>query len=234
MALAGADAINQVLAFEETASLSRTSTNSSTSAYPTHTPLSPIHSRSHSQPLPSDRTPTSRSQKPPPIASRTQTKRPRAPSDPFLDTPALSTSYSSAQTGMSHLSTSSSSAAEEPITPTTPVGGIDDLLAQAPSNRDFSECDTYMRTWTAPDLPNPELLTLAALFPPFITQNTLPRFPMTPVSRRLADIEEGQDTERKEIRVGTGTMWIGPKRRADGWEGGWWTRFKLWLARMMC
>ena len=92
-----------------------------------------------------------------------------------------------------------------------------------------------MRTWTAPDLPNPEFLTLLTLFPPFIAQSTLPRFPPTPASRRLADIEEGpEDEPRKEIRVGTGSMWLGAQQRVDGWQGGWWTRFKLWLARMFC
>ncbi|KAI0745828.1 hypothetical protein C8Q76DRAFT_705191 [Earliella scabrosa] len=233
------DVLKGVLAFEETTSLSRTtSTSSSATNHPAFAPLSPIHSRSQSQPLPSDRTPTSRSQKPPPIASTTQTKkRPRAPSDPFLDTPTLSTSYSSAKTGTSHLSTSGSSAADEPVTPNTPVGELDDLFPPAPPNREFSECDVYLRTWTAPDLPNPEYIALLALFPPFVTRATLPRFPVTPSpTRRLADIEEGPDDEegRKEIRIGTGTMWLGPKRRSDGWQGGWWTRFKLWLARMFC
>ncbi|RPD59912.1 hypothetical protein L227DRAFT_611729 [Lentinus tigrinus ALCF2SS1-6] len=233
------DVLKGVLAFEETTSLSRTpSTISSANNFPTSTPLSPIHSRSQSQPLPSERTPTGRSQKPPPIASTTQTRRPRAPSDPFLDTSTLSTSYSSAQTGMSHLSTSGSSAADEPVTPTTPLGEVDDLFAPAPQpnpNRDFCDSDGYLRTWTAPDLPNPELLNLLTLFPPFIARNALPRFPATSASRRLADIEEGLEEEgRKEISVGTGTMWLGSKRRVDGWQGGWWTRFKLWLARVFC
>ncbi|KAI0744056.1 hypothetical protein C8Q80DRAFT_1122359 [Daedaleopsis nitida] len=231
------DVLKGVLAFEETTSLSRTS--STNSSAPAFTPLSPIHSRSQSQPLPSDRTPTSRSQKPPPIASTTQTKRPRAPSDPFLDTPTLSTSYSSAKTGTSHLSTSGSSAADEPITPTTPLGDVDDLFAAAPPNRnhEFSESDGYLRTWTAPDLPNPEYLSLLTLFPPFIARDTLPRFPVTAPTARLADIEEGPDDDvegRKEIRIGTGTMWLGPTRRTDGWQGGWWTRLKLWLSRLFC
>lgn len=230
-----ADVMDQVLAFDETMSLSRASSTSSSTGYPAHTPLSTIHSRSQSQPLPSERTPTTRSQKLPPIASTTQTKRPRAPSDPFLDTPTLSTSYSSAKTGTSHLSTSGSSVADEPVTPTTPVREVDDLFAQAPPNHDFSESDGYLRTWTAPDLPNPEFLTLLVLFPPFIAQSALPRFPVTPTSRRLADVEEGQEDEgRKEIRVGTGTMWLGPQQRTDGWQGGWWTRFKMWLARVFC
>ncbi|KAI0775665.1 hypothetical protein BD413DRAFT_470885 [Trametes elegans] len=225
------DVLKGVLAFEETA-LSRSPSTNSSVQY-TATPLSPIHSRSQSQPHPSQSTSPTRAQKTPPIASRTQTKRPRAPSDPFLDTPGLSTSYSSANTG---LSTSSSSAADEPITPITPNADIDDLFARAPPGRDFCEPEGYLRTWTAPDLPNPEFMKLLALFPPFITQSTLPRFPVTPISRRPADIEEGEGLEdgHKEIRVGTGRMWLGQKTRADGWQGNWWTRFKLWLARVFC
>lgn len=42
------------------------------------------------------------------------------------------------------------------------------------------------------------------------------------------------ETDRNEIEVGTGTMWLGNKRRTDGWQGNWWTRFKLWLARVFC
>ncbi|KAI0630303.1 hypothetical protein C8Q77DRAFT_1064434 [Trametes polyzona] len=228
------DVLKGVLGFEETTSLSRSPSTNSSAQYNAFTPLSPIHSRSQSQPLPSEGTTPTRAQKTPPISSRTQTKRPRAPSDPFLDTSApLSTSYSSANTG---LSTSSSSAAEEPVTPLTPNGELDDLFVRRPPVPDFNEGDVYMRTWTAPDLPNPEFLTLLTLFPPFITRNTLPRFPVTRTSARPADIEEGEvmDSDHDKIKVGTGTMWLGSKRRADGWQGGWWTRFKLWLARVFC
>ncbi len=103
-------------------------------------------------------------------------------------------------------------------------------------NRDFAEADGgYLRTWTAPDLPNPEFLSLLSLFPPFIVQTAAPRFPVAAASRRLADEEERQGEDgRKEIRVGTGSMWLGPKRRVDGYQGGWWTRFKLWLNRVFC
>ncbi|KAI0374094.1 hypothetical protein BV20DRAFT_936483 [Pilatotrama ljubarskyi] len=227
------DVLKGVLAFEETTSLSRSPSTNSSVQYNAFAPLSPIHSRSQSQPLPSESAAPTSAKKTPPISSRTQTKRPRAPSDPFMDTPALSTSCSSANTG---LSTASSSAADEPITPRTPNAELDDLFMRAPPGRDFCESDGYMRTWTAPDLPNPEFLTLLTLFPPFITRNTLPRFPVTRLADRPVDIEEGEvmDGERKVIKVGTGTMWLGTKRRADGWQGGWWTRFKLWLARVFC
>ncbi|KAH9892530.1 hypothetical protein C8Q73DRAFT_698443 [Cubamyces lactineus] len=227
------DVLKGVLGFEDTASLSRSPSTNSSVQYTAFTPLSPIHSRSQSQPLPSDSSASGRAQKTPPISSRTQTKRPRAPSDPFLDTPGLSSSYSSANTG---LSTSSSSAADEPITPTTPNTELDDLFTRAPPGRDFCEPDGYLRTWTAPDLSNPEFLSLLTLFPSFVARNPLPRFPVTRSSLRPADIEEGEamETDRNEIEVGTGTMWLGNKRRTDGWQGNWWTRFKLWLARVFC
>ncbi|KAI0823751.1 hypothetical protein BC628DRAFT_1420755 [Trametes gibbosa] len=228
------DVLKGVLAFEETTSLSRSPSTNSSVQYNAFAALSPIHSRSQSQPLPSESTPDTRAPKTPPISSRTQTKRPRAPSDPFLDTTTLSTSYSSANTG---ISTSSSSAAEEPLTPLTPNAELDDLfMRQPPSGRKFGECDVYMRTWTAPDLPNPEYLTLLTLFPPFITRNTLPRFPATSSPSRPADIEEGEvmDEDHNKLKVGTGTMWLGSKRRTDGWQGGWWTRLKLWFAQVFC
>ncbi|KAI8993074.1 hypothetical protein BD414DRAFT_412420 [Trametes punicea] len=227
------DVLKGVLGFEESATLSRSSSTNGPAQYTAFTALSPIHSRSQSQPLPSDSTAPMLMQKIPPISSRTQTKRPRAPSDPFVDTPTLSASYSSANTG---LSTSSSSAVDEPITPTTPNAELDDLFARPAPAREFCDSDGYMRTWTAPDLPNPEFLSLLTLFPPFISRNTLPRFPVTRLSRRPADVEEGEamETDRQEIKVGTGTMWLGTKQRTDGWQGGWWTRFKLWLARVFC
>ncbi|KAI0675249.1 hypothetical protein C8Q78DRAFT_1075550 [Trametes maxima] len=228
------DVLKGVLAFEES-SLSRSPSTNSSVQYTAFTSLSPIHSRSQSQPLPSGGTTPTRPQKSPPISSRTQTKRPRAPSDPFMDAPppGLSASYSSANTG---LSTSSSSAADEPVTPLTPNAELDDLLVRAPPGQEFCEADGYVRTWTAPDLSNPEFLSLLSLFPSFVVRNPLPRFPVTSVSRRVPDIEEGEpmESDRKDIKVGTGTMWLGTKRRADGWQGGWWTRFKLWLARVFC
>ncbi|EIW63368.1 uncharacterized protein TRAVEDRAFT_26669 [Trametes versicolor FP-101664 SS1] len=229
------DVLKGVLGFDETASLSRSPSTNSSVQYNAFTALSPIHSRSQSQPLSSESATPTRAQKTPPITSRTQTKRPRAPSDPFMDTSTLSTSYSSANTGFS---TSGSSAAEEPLTPITPNAELDDLFARRPpaSGRDFSETDVYMRTWTAPDLPNPEFLTLLTLFPSFVARATLPRFPVTSASSRTADIEEGQavNGEHDKLKVGTGTMWLGSKRRTDGWQGGWWTRLKLWFSRVFC
>lgn len=93
----------------------------------------------------------------------------------------------------------------------------------------------YMRTWTSPDLPNPELLELLKVFPSFISRRPLPRFPVASNTRH-ADIEEGEDDgiEGKQIHFGTGSMWISTKQRSDGWEGGWWTIFMLWWRRTFC
>jgi hypothetical protein len=90
-----------------------------------------------------------------------------------------------------------------------------------------------MRTWTSPDLANPEILELLKLFPAFVSRRTLPRFP-TPQPGRAADIEEGEDDnmEGKQIRFGTGSMWISVRQRSDGWEGNWWVRFVLWWKRV--
>lgn len=93
----------------------------------------------------------------------------------------------------------------------------------------------YLRVWTTPDLPNPEYLSLLTIFPSFITRGSLPRFPVTS-HPRAADIEEGEEDrgEDKEIRFGTGSMWVSVKQRGDGYKGGWWTRFVLWWRRLFC
>ena len=64
----------------------------------------------------------------------------------------------------------------------------------------------------------------------------MPRFPHETPSRRLPDIEEGDEEggEGTRIRIGTGSMWVGMKERADGWKGGWWTRFMMWLRNTFC
>lgn len=177
-----------------------------------------------------------RSSKVPPIASTTQTKRPRAPSDPFLDshtpTPPLSTSYSSNNT-MAQLTTSGSTA-DGSSCPPTPQGEIDDPFPQSSRGGiDLSDADGYMRTWTAPDLPNAEFLALLKVFPSFVVQNPLPRFPIPLSDSQLPDPEQG-DMGRQEIRVGTGIMWVGRRVRSAGWHGGWWTRFRLWLKTIFC
>jgi len=181
----------------------------------------------------------SRSSKPPPIASTTQTKRARAPSDPFLDshvpTPSLlSASYSSANT-MGQLSTSASSIVDEQSLPPTPRTEVTDPFRHSNNALDLSDSDGYMRTWTAPDLSNAELLSLLKVFPVFVVQNSLPRFPVEPIHDRR-DIEEGNDTDgyQKEIRIGTGSMWIGEKPRTHGWQGSLWIRFRQWLRRLFC
>lgn len=230
-------ASNQVLGFEEIAAYKRA--EMSTAPYSPFAPLTPIHSRSQSTPLPSDASAKIRSSKVPPIASTTQTKRARAPSDPFLDShvPApslLSASYSSANT-MGQLSTSGSSTVDESSLPPTPRMEVTDPFRHSTNVLDLTECEAYMRTWTAPDLPNSEFLSLLTLFPPFVVQTALPRFPVEPL-RIQRDIEEGDEADllRREIRVGTGTMWVGLKTRAPGWQGNWWSRFRQWLRRYLC
>ncbi|KAG5654390.1 hypothetical protein H0H81_003214 [Sphagnurus paluster] len=216
----------QVLAFEEAPSPRRSST--------THAPFpesSPLHSRSQSQPLPSN-------QKSFRIAPTVQPKRARAPSDPFLDTPALSrsvattTSQSSGNT-VALLSGLATDSMDEPPGPIYEDRAMSPLRADAFT---FDEGDeVYMRVWTSPDLPNPELLELLKLFPAFVSRRPLPRFPQP--HPRHPDIEEGEDDEGgegKRVHFGTGAMWVSAKPRSEGWNGGWWTRFILWWRRMFC
>lgn len=70
------------------------------------------HSRSQSQPLVTLLSVPPRPSKSPPITTTTHRKRARAPSDPFLDTPAVSASYSSNTSAQ--LSTSVSSTIDDP------------------------------------------------------------------------------------------------------------------------
>ncbi|KAL0579163.1 hypothetical protein V5O48_002844 [Marasmius crinis-equi] len=173
------------------------------------------HSRSNSQPL------LSREQ-----ATVSRPKRARAPSDPFLDSPALSRSMGSASSNPSTLTSESS---DEPHTP--PQG---DSLILSASNPGFEdEEEEYMRIWTSPaHLSNPEYAALVCLFPQHITRKSLPCFPTNSRARSL-DIEEGDDAD-KHISVGTGTLRISRKQRSDGWEGGWWNRIVMWWRRTFC
>ena len=90
-----------------------------------------------------------------------------------------------------------------------------------------------MRTWTAPDLSDAEYIALLKVFPSFVVQNPLPRFPVASSEIQLGDPERG-DLQQQSIRIGTGTMWIGGRVRSAGYHGNWWTRFKLWLRTLFC
>ncbi|KAJ7496090.1 hypothetical protein B0H11DRAFT_883840 [Mycena galericulata] len=202
------DVLKGVLAFEETPSSTRSS--SAVNDFPPE--IAPtVHSRTKSQPIQSSVTP--------------QPKRARAPSDPFLDTPALSGSLSSSPaSGTSALL----------VTPTTeeapsPPPNVDD------QQNFFDDADEeFLRIWTSPDLPNPEFMDLLRVFPTFITRRALPRFPVVADTPR--DIEEGFDVggEARVLRFGTGTMRVSSLQRSDGWEGSWWTRFRLWWKQLFC
>lgn len=105
------------------------------------------HSRSISQPLPSDQK----------TSAVVRSNRARAPSDPFLDTPLSR-------------SAGTSSPSDDP--PTSVSACIDNgqPLAEDPDEQ-------VLRIWTSPDLTDPEYLDLLKAFPSFITRQTLPRFP---------------------------------------------------------
>jgi len=218
------DILKGVLAFEEVSSSKGSSLPNSDRGYYTPTV---VHSRSQSQPLSSDK-------KPLVIAPVVQPKRARAPSDPFLDTPAMSRSVGSSS---SHSSANTSTLLttvtfeDEPSSPVSTY--IDDPVSSRRS--DFLHEDPeeeHLRLWTSADLSNPEYLDLLKVFPSFITRQTLPRFPNNPPQD--PDLEAGYASDGQRIRFGTGTMWLSSKPRMDGWQGGWWTIFILWLRRTFC
>ena len=197
-------------------------------------PALPSHSRVQSQPLQSKPL-LSHSGPPssPPIATKTLAKRPRAPSDPFLDTPPLSRSL---------VTTSSASQNGDP--PGTPddvsvnIAPTDDVLLNlSPSRRSvFPEIEAQSRIWTAPDLTNSEYASLLGLFPSYVSAKTLQRFPAPSKSKRKPDIEENEEQtdEPFEIRFGTGTIRLGGPNRTGPWRGGWWARFTLWCKTLFC
>jgi hypothetical protein len=206
------DCLKGVLAFEETPSSNRAANAANTYAPET---ASTVHARSKSQPISSQSTVSAPSR-------TTQPKRARAPSDPFLDTPALSGS-SSHSSGNSPL----------PVTPTTEdaPSNTAHYADDVQSSLAFDDSDEeFLRIWTSPD---PEFINLLKVFPTFITRRALPRFPVTSTPK---DLEEGFDVgeEGKVLRFGTGTMRVSSIQRGDGWEGGWWTRFCLWWKQVFC
>ncbi|KAF5370731.1 hypothetical protein D9758_001932 [Tetrapyrgos nigripes] len=208
------DVLKGVLGFEEASSRRRSSTTSGDGT----TPDTSVHLRSKSSPLFAD------------CNNTTLPKRARAPSDPFLDTPTSSRTFSSSpsSTNASTLSgTRLSDTSEEQLVNPAQTSR-DDLLSSIRNDPVIESIDEeYMRVWTCPDLTNTEYYNLLKLFPPMITRQSLPRFPPRPASRPL-DLEEGYD-EDKHISCGTGTMWISSRKRSTGWEGGgWWTRFISW------
>jgi hypothetical protein len=208
-----------VLSFEEV--LSPDSRSSSVSALES---TLPTHSRVQSQPLPSQ-----------PLlchpGSSTLAKRPRAPSDPFLDTPPLSRSLAT--------TSSTSQTGDSPGTPddASVNNAATDLQNLSLSRRDvFPEIEVQSRIWTAPDLANPEYTSLLELFPSFVSAKTLPRFPAPSRPKQKQDIEEGEEqTEGPfEIRFGTGMIRLGGPQRAGQWRGGWWARFTSWCKTLFC
>jgi len=214
------DVLKGVLAFEETPSSKRAS-----SAIINYTPLeSTVHLRSKSQPISSQK-----ADKPDPPASKVATpKRARAPSDPFLDTPALSGSLSSSP------SSGTSALLVTPTTEDTPLPSATSKANAFYADDPFDEDEEFLRIWTSPDLTNPEYIDLLKVFPGFITRRALPRFPVVPAPK---DIEEGFDVGGeggRSLQFGTGTMWVSAVPRGDGWEGGWWTRFCLWWKQVFC
>lgn len=226
------DVFKGVLGFEETSKRTSSVHNlGSQSAFPS---LSLIHSRSKSQPLPSQSSGPTPAQ--PPITSTTLPKRSRAPSDPFLDTPVtpvVSTSYSSAKTGL--LSTNST--LDDPPFPTTPTHSVIDIFSTALGeiSEEHPDAEDYLRIWVAPDLSDPELLSLLKLFPAFVVRHPLPRFPIPDAASKSApDVEAGDFAleSEQQIRIGTGNMWLGYKTRSPGYHGSWWTRFILWWKRL--
>jgi hypothetical protein len=184
-----------------------------------------------------------------PVLSVSLTTRPRSPSDPFLDNPAVSPTLPTT-TSRSPAIRSSTLLPRSRINDPSEQSGQSNLPEPLPqhfsrshamntpdkepldADDDSLEEEPYMRRWTSADLDNPELQSLISLFPGFITRQTLPRFPVA--SSKVPDLEVGQSIaeEGKEVSCGTGRMFVGDKQRREGWKGSWWHRFTGWWRRL--
>jgi hypothetical protein len=85
-------------------------------------------------------------------------------------------------------------------------------------------------------LPDAEYLAFLRLFPAFVSSRPLARFPVKPSSHQT-DLEQGEeegDTEGREVKHGTGKMWVSARRRSGEFGGGLWTRFVAWVKRVFC
>lgn len=95
-----------------------------------------------------------------------------------------------------------------------------------------------LRIWVAPDLSNPEYLSLLALFPSNISQREVPLFkPPSRKSRKQHDLESGLSAgeEKEEVECGTGRMWVGATERSLSMlRGGLWDRFLSWWRSIFC
>lgn len=197
------------------------------------------HARSQSEPLSSMLLAPSSSQKPARPALRTHSARSRAPSDPFVDS-NTGPSSSPRSAGAFQESKRNSSIG----VPTPPTGAEIDalLLRTAGGERKYTpslssellDGRAQLRTWTIPDLSNPELISLLSVFPPTLTRRALPRFPASNASNKvhLSDLEEGAAQaldEQDDLRVGSGILRKGKRPRSGAWRGNWWERFKIWL-----
>jgi len=184
-----------------------------------------------SQPQRQQRGPTDEMVKGPilttPISMKPQVTRPRSPSDPFMDTPALS-----------QFDVNKAPPPQSPNLNSNNQGLItseSDTLTELPgASRHTKESDEdnegpSLRVWTTADISNPEYQALISLFPDFICRNPFPRFPIRPA--RPLSLEEGA-TEHIVVSCGTGRMWVGGKLRINGWQGSWWHRFTGWWRRL--
>ncbi|THH09124.1 hypothetical protein EW145_g2236 [Phellinidium pouzarii] len=234
------DVLKGVLGFEE-----KVASRSSSLRLSDDTNLSQQHSRSRSEPLSSLLlAPTSSQNR---TTMRVHAGRSRAPSDPFVDS---NTIPSTSPRSTSSPFWESRGNSKETVTPLPPTGAqIDALLMRtaggerryAPSlaSENF-DGSAYLRAWAAPDLSNPEFISLLASFPTFLTRRTIPRLPVPAKNGKHMkldpDLEEGAfdiADVRHELRVGTGVLWLGTRERMGAWRGNWWERFRAWWRRLL-
>jgi len=155
------------------------------------------------------------------VAAVTRDSIPSLQSDPFLDRDAERLSSASSK----QVHNGDNQRQQDLNMPLLQDSGYDKMDEQ------------HLRIWVAPDLSNPELLSLLSLFPSSISRREVPLFKPTRTDVRKRDLEEGFDDgeEKGEVMCGSGRMWVGHTERSlSTMKGGFWDRFISWWRSIFC
>ncbi|GJN90986.1 hypothetical protein Rhopal_004000-T1 [Rhodotorula paludigena] len=197
--------------------------------------------------------PAQQRKEPPPVPPHrgSLNARTRSGSDPFLDpTEKTARQHASAPPHLAASAVSPLASPASPASPISPSASVPLLSSTSPTTPDprtpsspvaHATPPAQYRLFTLPSyLTNPELLTLCALFPDFISTpstRSAARLPSRKAAQTPARLEAGEahdldGADGTTVRVGHGTLRLGTARRDAGWRGTWWERIVSWLRRL--
>jgi len=165
---------------------------------------------------------------PPDPPSRNQPQamhnRDRSSSDPFTDPKPI----------LGHELSDQSVKSTESTGPSSPKANDASAPLLSSSVRHSTKAPSILlrtRTFSvAPYLTNPELKSLARLFPSWIKSTTQPRFPAS--LNNLKTMEEGFSKVQVEVPKGHGLLSLSARPRDDGYQGQLLERFIAWLSSL--